>query len=251
MATSPPAKTLYTALLEAQKEMPVVGYDSEAQAGSRRYSYSTFQHVVGTVAPVLHKHGLSITQMLETQFDEQSNANVVLVTRLAHAPSGDYLESRLPLPDPRANSQSFGSACSYGKRYSYLAICGAVCDEPDDDGAGASAPPVDTSQGRSPRQPRSGESAGATTSGSRTTGGAKHITQKQTQLLFAVAGEAAERVGVKSSVIQDMMKAKLAEWNLESSKDMDNNQFDWMLGMLKSDDLDAAVAQYQAEQEGF
>jgi hypothetical protein len=61
-----------------------------------------------------------------------------LVTKLTHAESGQWQSSLLVMPLPKADPQGYGSAMTYGRRYSLSALIGIVTDE-DDDGAKAGA----------------------------------------------------------------------------------------------------------------
>jgi hypothetical protein len=61
-----------------------------------------------------------------------------LVTKLTHAESGQWQSSLLVMPLPKADPQGFGSAMTYGRRYSMAALIGIVTEE-DDDGAMAGA----------------------------------------------------------------------------------------------------------------
>lgn len=74
----------------------------------------------------LAENGLCIMQL-----PEQIEGKDVLVTMLAHS-SGQWITSEYPLLAARMDSQGFGSAMTYAKRYSLCALLGIVADEDDD-----------------------------------------------------------------------------------------------------------------------
>lgn len=95
-----------------------------------RYRYADLATVLDTVRDPLQANGLVVSQV----FDGDT-----LVTRLMHT-SGDSLESRMTLPALEMRGlnacQALGSAISYCRRYSLLAILCLAAE--DDDGAGVS-----------------------------------------------------------------------------------------------------------------
>jgi hypothetical protein len=91
--------------------------------------YADLAEIRDTVMPVLLKNGLALTQY--TQFND---AGFFLVTRLMHV-SGEYLESRYPLPENTSKPQALGSAISYARRYMMASICGITAEEDDDGNA--------------------------------------------------------------------------------------------------------------------
>lgn len=81
----------------------------------------------------LAENGLCIMQL-----PEQINGKDMLVTMLGHS-SGQWITSEYPLLASKMDSQGFGSAMTYAKRYSLCAMLGIVADE-DDDGEEATDP---------------------------------------------------------------------------------------------------------------
>jgi len=126
---------LAAALAKAQAEMPHPALGEPVKAGSYSYRYASLASVLSTVLPVLTKHGLSIAQ--SPGADERGPT---LTTLLLHI-SGQWLQTDpLTLPVSRADAQGFGSALSYMRRYSLMALLGVVGAEDDDDGQAASKP---------------------------------------------------------------------------------------------------------------
>lgn len=140
---------LAAALVAAQAEFPTVGKDSTNPFFKSKYA--DLATVVKTASPVLTKHNLAISQHVS----RSANARSVLITYLLHS-SGQYIAHNMPLliPEPhdevRGNQtvkvyptpQQQGSAITYARRYSYMAVLGLVADE-DDDGEKASRKPAE------------------------------------------------------------------------------------------------------------
>jgi hypothetical protein len=93
--------------------------------------YASLADVVNAGAPILARHGLSISQ--HPGFDEHGH---ILVTWLMHS-SGQFLTSMMRLRPTKDDPQGLGSALTYGRRQAYMGISGLVADE-DDDGNAAS-----------------------------------------------------------------------------------------------------------------
>lgn len=125
---------LVAALVAAQAEMPHPPKDSQVNAGARQYRYACLATVIDTVKPVLARHGLAVMQAAST-----GQHGPVLTTTVLHS-SGQWLEAgALELPAGKQDAQGWGSALSYARRYSLLAVAGVTADE-DDDGQAASKP---------------------------------------------------------------------------------------------------------------
>lgn len=129
-------KDLATALVEAQKDMPVVHKTASANTGTFSYSYVTLDQLIEKTKPVLIKNGLAIAQFPT----ETSTGAPGLRTILMHNTSGESLEATVPLLlNGKHDMQSLGGAITYARRYGWAAVLGIANDE-DDDGAAASAP---------------------------------------------------------------------------------------------------------------
>jgi hypothetical protein len=75
-----------------------------------------------------------------TQAPTELVGHPALETKLVHAPSGEEMSSVTPLLLPSgADSQSWGGAISYARRYSLIAMLGLAAE--DDDGQSARAKP--------------------------------------------------------------------------------------------------------------
>lgn len=137
---------LAAALVAAQAEMPEVPKGATGQIGQAKRKYSDIADVIETVRPVLFKHALSYVQFPGT--DDRGVTTVT--TRLVHA-SGEWMEGTVSMPSGGNGAQGVGSAITYARRYSLVAMLGLASE--DDDGAGASAPPPRQQQQRQARPP--------------------------------------------------------------------------------------------------
>lgn len=132
------------ALVKALGELSDVPKGREAKiptktGASYGYKYADLADTLSMVRPVLASHGLAVTQTASNP-DEHT---VAITTTLIHS-SGEWMSFHpLLLPNGRT-AQETGSAITYGRRYSLLAILGLAAE--DDDGASAA-----------PRQPRSAQ----------------------------------------------------------------------------------------------
>lgn len=121
---------LATALSAAQAE--IAGARKDAQNTHFRNQYATLESAIEACKAVLPKHGLSWSQF--PSLDE--HGNVVVETILMHK-SGEWLSGALALPVSKKDAQGVGSAITYGRRYSLMAVVGIAPE--DDDGAAAAS----------------------------------------------------------------------------------------------------------------
>jgi ERF superfamily len=96
-------------------------------------SYADLATVVQTAAPIITKQGLSVSQ-----FPGYDGEGDTLTTLLLHS-SGQYIAQTMRLHLTKTDAQGQGSAMTYARRYSYMAVLGLVADI-DDDGNAASKP---------------------------------------------------------------------------------------------------------------
>jgi len=121
---------LATALAAAQAEMANPKFD-RVNPGFRS-KYASLAAVRDAVIPVLSRHGIAVVQNLTT-----TDGGICCTTMLLHK-SGQSLISSLPMPASKQDAQGLGSAATYARRYSLMAMVGVVGDE-DDDGNAAVA----------------------------------------------------------------------------------------------------------------
>lgn len=124
------AATLADALLAVQQAAPKLQKDSINP--HFRNKYISLDALMPQILPVLNSNGIVLTQF-PTHGPDDAPA---LLTRLTHAPTGEVIESTMPLMLDKQTAQGLGSAITYARRYSLLSILGLVADV-DDDGADA------------------------------------------------------------------------------------------------------------------
>ena len=116
---------LYKALHAAQKNFADV---SKTGTGARGQKYAKIDDLVSASRNALHAQNLVVhtRKVFEGGF-------TVLVTRLAHWPSDQFVESELVLLN-NEDEQKRGSSITYAWRYSYAPLIGLVDNSCDDDG---------------------------------------------------------------------------------------------------------------------
>lgn len=146
--TTPPADyAIADALAAAQAELRDPPRAKEGQIRGRRgYRYAGLDDLLGTVRPVLARHGIAIVQPVELR-----DGQLYLISRLIHG-SGDTLESLWPLTCT-GSAQERGSELTYARRYTLEGLIGVAATE-DDDGSSASEQRGEQSQQQAPRPPR-------------------------------------------------------------------------------------------------
>ena len=145
-------KTIEEALARFQMEHHAAGKDGKANYGT----YTTLAGGLNAVQPATHL-GLSHTQTFE-HIVVGEKVVTVLKTRLLFTGEDDtyntVIESNLPFPDLVPNRgnimQALGSAITYARRYSLLAIYGLAGD--DDDAEGSAPVAVKREIARSPQR---------------------------------------------------------------------------------------------------
>jgi len=123
-------KNLIKSLSAFQNECPIIHKDTKGH----NYTYADLPQIFSTINPLMKKHGLCFSQLLE---------NDGLRTILFHVESGEQLESFTPIPKIKLGAmneyQSFGSGVTYFRRYAISSMLGLVTDK-DIDAAGVQAP---------------------------------------------------------------------------------------------------------------
>jgi hypothetical protein len=148
---------IHQALIQAQAAFGPIRKDAAANYGR----YAKLGTVIETITDPLHNAGIVWFQPVEVR----DNGEVVLLTVLVHAETGERIESRYPVrcKDPQ-DPQKVGGAVTYARRYALLALLGLA---PEDDDGNAASQPVKTPQARprpvtAPSPPRQAPMAGET-----------------------------------------------------------------------------------------
>ena len=123
------------ALAAAQAEMSNPGFDSENPHFRSRFA--SLASVRNAIVPVLAKHGICVTQSLETTGD---NKGIACTTYLTHESGQQMTFGPLVIPATKPDAMGYGSAATYARRYSLQAVACVAADEDDDSNAAVGKP---------------------------------------------------------------------------------------------------------------
>ncbi len=121
--TTQAMQELIKALIKAKSEFSNIQKDRVNP--HFKHKYATLDAVLDAVTPALGKHGLAVVQTTALESNK-----TVLQTHLYHE-SGECITSIYPLPEI-GDSQKFGAALTYARRYALCAILCVTADEDDD-----------------------------------------------------------------------------------------------------------------------
>lgn len=120
-------KHLFKSLAAFQQEVPVIFKGTQGFG----YSYADLPAIFEKINPLLAKHGLGFTQLLQSK-----DGLSYLVTLVFHIESGENIESQIILPQVTLKGmndyQSFGSGVTYFRRYALSSALGLVTDKDTD-----------------------------------------------------------------------------------------------------------------------
>jgi len=140
------------AFITAQGTIEAIKKDNE-NGGFKGSKYADLATVVAAIVPAMNKAGIAVLQ--SPAFDGEM---VTITTTLLHE-SGATVTSDLRLRPSKSDPQGVGSAITYGRRYSLLAVAGVAPE--DDDGNAASGPRQPTNEPKAaPKPPTLAERAG-------------------------------------------------------------------------------------------
>jgi hypothetical protein len=119
-------KNLFKSLAEFQQEVPVIHKATQGYG----YTFADLPKIFSVINPLLKKHGLGFTQLIE---------NENLTTILFHVESGETIESKMALLKDVSlkgmnEFQVYGSQLTYFRRYALSSILGIVTDKDTDAG---------------------------------------------------------------------------------------------------------------------
>jgi hypothetical protein len=113
---------LLRAIAAVQAEMPILRKTEKIKAGQREYSYVPLGDIWAVLQPLVHKHGLLVTNMMN---------GGVLKTHVWHVETGESIWSDHPV-NPQQPPQALGSTLTYARRYNLNELFQIVADKDDD-----------------------------------------------------------------------------------------------------------------------
>ena len=120
-------KNLFKSLSAFQTEVPTIHKGTKGYG----YSYASLPEIFTVINPLLKKHGLGFTQLLNSNEDGDWIRTIVY-----HVDSGENIESLTQIPKAALKGQNeyqaFGSGCTYYRRYSISCILRLVTDIDND-----------------------------------------------------------------------------------------------------------------------
>ena len=139
MKTSESITGIAPALIKAQGEMS--GIAKEGNNPAFRSKYVTLDSILDTIRPVLTKHGLMLSQGITSQSVTDDKVTAIEVeSRIIHA-SGEWVAQGVVVPITKHDAHGFGSALTYGRRYSVSSLLAISADEDDDGNAATNTLP--------------------------------------------------------------------------------------------------------------
>lgn len=117
-------RNIYKAIADFQQEVPVILKETQGYG----YSYADLPTIFEVINPLLKKHGLGFTQVINgTNLD----------TTIFHLESGEELKSSTAIPQGVSlkgmnDFQVLGSAITYLRRYAISSMLGLVTDKDND-----------------------------------------------------------------------------------------------------------------------
>lgn len=122
---------------EMQKDYVAVSRGKSAKQGERElYKYCPLEMILAVYAPIISKHGFAFRW--ENESVTQGFIRVWCIVSGYGFEKRSYVDMPIAAATSFSNSaQQYGSATSYGKRYSFINAFGVIISDEDDDGAGS------------------------------------------------------------------------------------------------------------------
>ena len=117
-------KNLFKALADFQQEAPIIHKGTQGFG----YTYADLPAIFEKINPLLKKHGLGFTQLINTH-----DGDNYLRTIIFHVESGENIESNTLIPmiqlKGQNDYQAFGSGITYFRRYCLSSALSIVSDK--------------------------------------------------------------------------------------------------------------------------
>jgi hypothetical protein len=124
-------RALMAALLNAEEVWD--GVEKTSENSHKKYKYAKLKDIYAALRPGLRAHRVKIWHGKRILEDGRE----IMVTRLIHAPTGQWVEDEAYIVTEMPGNQGIGSANTYMKKEGVLSLCGFARDEDeDDDGQG-------------------------------------------------------------------------------------------------------------------
>lgn len=122
-------KTLYSAFVKAQSEIPKVIRDANNPYFNSKYL--TLEGLIEVVKKAFSGNGLAFSQE-PTTVEINNKIYVQIVTNIIHESGAEFPPKVFQMPVSKTGEQAIGSAITYAKRYALQSIVGISADEDDD-----------------------------------------------------------------------------------------------------------------------
>jgi len=193
-------------------------------------SYADLEAVWDAIRAPLALNNLCVIQTLEN-----TETGVMIKTILGHS-SGQWISSSLLLKPVKADPQSYGSAISYGRRYSLTAITGVY--ETDDDANLATHQRSEPAPAPQPQRINPPQPAQAPRPAFTPPAGVRTLSDAQLKRLWAM--------GKTMAWTDEQFHAvAMAKWQVESLKLLSRLQYDELCNLVQS----CSFADWQDEQK--
>ncbi len=172
---------------------------------------------------------LSAAGIMKTQGAGKVEGERVVITRLIHSTSGEWIETYMPLFGEFKTMQQFGSALTFGKRYGFSTTVGISAEEDDDGNAakGKEEQPAPKAENKPSGKP----------SGS-------GPTEPQLKRLFAIC----KKHEWSHEQLKEYIKQAFA---IDSTKDLTRDQYNNICDKIVPDGYETAVFNLMGQDEDF
>lgn len=138
-------EAFFEAMADFKRKCPRITKDATANTGRYSYKYATLDSILDTVEPILTDQGLTVSWRQKHE-GQAVHASCVITHRLGHQEESGFIAMPFDAAGQMNPAQRVGSAATYAKRYSLLAVLG-IAPEDDDDARGSDErPPRGTSE---------------------------------------------------------------------------------------------------------